>query len=652
MKKNKSLVKLIISLLFLVTLLTVSVLLFINRNSIKNLNLKSITNSTGPETHSLKPISSNQWYSSVYNDFPTQPLFAYPLAYKISENGLTFSYPRVNKTPKTVFASYIDDFSVGTENKMQKPKITAIGDWNINLEMTDSKKNSLDFALTQGLPYTIIESSAEKFTVKFNDIPELIQQENANSLIFKVQGNMYGISSTTPITTPITNRQLFLNNTRYILISLLNQPEDILLYQDLVKNQIITTTAIPEISGSTLNVKYTTYTQGNKAAIGLLPHQYNQLSKPLEPLIEYPTLRGILKVYNQSDFETTIDLLTPADEFTKLNTTNSALIAQLKKDVDDYIKKGPPDSKNYFLGTWLGKGTTLYQLADTLEEEDLENELFGYIYPILEESMSEFYYNEKTTSVIAKRPEFGNEKNNDHLFHYGYYIRAAAILAKNNPTILAELKKPIDQLVDDIATTTRQSPKYPYLRNFSIYESHSWADGFARAADGNNQESSSEAINGWYSIYLWGKITNNTTLSDYGLYLYNSEIQGAKYYWFGYNDMYTPPYEHEIASIVWGGKVDFATWFSDEANMKYGIQLLPITPASAYLGTFLDFPKYEKDFLKSGGSISESWGDLFLIWKSFYNPEAAYNQLNTATKPEDNVPKSLLMYMLLKNKEQ
>lgn len=652
MKKDKSLVKLIISLLFVITLLIVSALIFINRNSIKNLNLKSVNNPAGPETHSLKPIASNQWYSSIYNDFPTQPLFAYPLAYKVTKDGLTFSYPRINKTPKTVFASYIDDFSVGIENKLQKPKISAIGDWNINLEMTDSQKNTLNFSLTQGLPYTILESSSGKFTIKFNDVPELIQQEDPNSLIFKVHGNMYGISSTTPITQAITDRQLSLSDTKYILVSLLNQPTDIQIYKHLVKNQIITTTAVPEITGPTLNVKYTTYTQGNKAVIGLLPHQHSHLSKPLEPLIEYPTLRGVLKVYDQSEFETTIDLITPADEFTQLDTTNVALIAQLKKDVDAYIKKGPPDSKNYFLGTWLGKGTTLYQLADTFEEEDLKNELFGYIYPILEESMTEFNYNDKTTSVIAKRPEFGNEKNNDHHFHYSYYIRTAAVFAKDNPEILDEIKKPIDQLVDDIATHTRDSSKYPYLRNFSIYESHSWADGFAGAADGNNQESSSEAVNAWYSVYLWSQVTNNKNLSDYGLYLYNSEILGTKYYWFGYNGVYTLPYEHEIASIVWGGKVDFATWFSDETNMKYGIQLLPITPASYYLGTINDFDKYEKDFLSSGGSISKSWGDLFLIWKSFYKPDAAYNEMNQATKPEDNVPKSLLMYMLLKNKEK
>lgn len=84
------------------------------------------------------------------------------------------------------------------------------------------------------------------------------------------------------------------------------------------------------------------------------------------------------------------------------------------------------------------------------------------------------------------------------------------------------------EMIGDIANANRDGSsynrnsetKYPFLRNFDIYEGHSWASGVANyefdengemvdkkggLSGGNNQESSSESVNAWSSLILWGE---------------------------------------------------------------------------------------------------------------------------------------------------
>ena len=71
------------------------------------------------------------------------------------------------------------------------------------------------------------------------------------------------------------------------------------------------------------------------------------------------------------------------------------------------------------------------------------------------------------------------------------------------------------------------------MRNYDFYESHSWANGMGGQDDrGIDQESSSEAMNTWSAVYLWGLITQNKEIENLGIYLYSNEYQAIKYYYF------------------------------------------------------------------------------------------------------------------------
>jgi len=84
---------------------------------------------------------------------------------------------------------------------------------------------------------------------------------------------------------------------------------------------------------------------------------------------------------------------------------------------------------------------------------------------------------------------------------------------------------------------------------------------------------------------LWGEATGNKTIRDLGIYLYTTEVEAVCNYWFDlYKDIFSPSYGHNYASMVWGGKYCHEIWWDGTNSEKHGINFLPITAASLYLG--------------------------------------------------------------------
>ncbi|HZE87503.1 MAG TPA: glycosyl hydrolase [Methylomirabilota bacterium] len=617
------------------------------------------TDNALPSSHSLTPVISNQWYTSLIENFPSYPLYAMPLAFRTSSKGIGFSYPHINSTKNTIFAPYNEDFTVGYVTPFTKtPHLTSVGDWTINADLTTDDKKTLSFSLGHGLPFSVIKTTDDIVLSYTNAFQVSIDQKQIRSSSFATDafmittnGNNYIYVFPKVLTIHQDKNKITIPNPERIFVGLLDKKANYSLFKENSTVEILDSQASAQITADQLTVLYKLTTATGTPLITLYPHQYNLSLSKKDILGTYETIRGQLKLIKTDNFPLSFPLTIPSGSFAKLDNDYPDLTKQIQTDIQDIIKDKPPASEDYYLGTWFGKVSNLLLLADAYNLDRDKQQLLNYVEPIFLESLKHFSYDKEKTSLIADKPEFGNEDLNDHHFHYGYYIRTGAVLASFDLTLLPKIQDKVGQMVDDIATTERSSSEYPYLRNFDIYEGHSWADGIGDTADGNNQESSSEAINAWYGTYLWGKLTNDGDLQKNALYLYNMEMQSAEYYWFDKNNMYDAPYTHAIASIIWGGKVDFATWFSKDTNMIYGIQLLPITPASLYLGTLPTFSHYATDYHANGGNETKDWGDLFTIWESFYNPTTALQLKEKINKPEGNTPKSLMLYMLYLNKE-
>ncbi|MDB5177633.1 MAG: Endo,3(4)-beta-glucanase, partial [Candidatus Saccharibacteria bacterium] len=197
-----------------------------------------------------------------------------------------------------------------------------------------------------------------------------------------------------------------------------------------------------------------------------------------------------------------------------------------------------------------------------------------------------FYYDTKMHGMVGNEASFGADKEfNDHYFHYGYFIYAASILAKYDHEFVKEHGAGINILVADIANY-KTGEALPLRRNFDAYAGHGWASGISPFGDGNNQESSSEAMNAWTGVTLWAQQTDNKTLETEGQWMLSNEAMTAKKYWLQSNSEnvdYLRAYTAPLVSLNWGGKRGYQTFFSNEPNAKLGIQLIPLSPSLAML---------------------------------------------------------------------
>ena len=87
-------------------------------------------------------------------------------------------------------------------------------------------------------------------------------------------------------------------------------------------------------------------------------------------------------------------------------------------------------------------------------------------------------------------------------------------------------------LARDIANPSlRADPYFPLTRHRDWFAGHSWASGIANGAAGRDQESVSEAVNGYHGVLLYATATGNTALKNYARLLVATEQQAAQVYW-------------------------------------------------------------------------------------------------------------------------
>jgi hypothetical protein len=140
-------------------------------------------------------------------------------------------------------------------------------------------------------------------------------------------------------------------------------------------------------------------------------------------------------------------------------------------------------------------------------------------------------YNPTFKTTYGFPAGFGSVQNlNDHHFHFGYFLRAAAAIGRYDRAWLEGYEQFFDELRKDVANYDRADTNYPFLRNFSPFYGHHWADGTSQ--NGANQESTSEAINFSAGLIELGLLLGHNEWRDMGIYMYEQEILAAEQYWF------------------------------------------------------------------------------------------------------------------------
>lgn len=142
----------------------------------------------------------------------------------------------------------------------------------------------------------------------------------------------------------------------------------------------------------------------------------------------------------------------------------------------------------------------------------------------------------------------------------------------------------------DIINPSSKDPYFPIVRCRDWFAGHSWASGIANGAGSRDQESSGEAINGYYGALLWASVALSQDYVNYAKLLLATEQQAAQVYWHLYpeqspTERENPYPEQDMRELVSMGNVmDWQSgawlfWGSQRVQVA-AIQILPLIPAN------------------------------------------------------------------------
>jgi endoglucanase Acf2 len=631
------------------------------------------------------PMPTNDWWSSLAWKSFGDALYPHPLALKAEPGGLRVAYPGANITANKsgIFGAMPgkpDDFTIGHSAVAQFPeaRVDGYSDWFVDLLFADGDKR-LRTSFGHGSSFVYVTIEGGDVTLDFGKAAPKVWAGTAKDDVLAISmGNRhYGIFAPTGSTwseLAAPKWRCSANGKSYLSVATLpdNKPLTLITYQQYGYNQITDTQVrwrrydgAPLFANTTFEftINILEGVEGNTRC-ALYPHQDHSMHS-FGRLGYNQSVRGPMGLWAS-------DGLIIHMEFPGILPSVPPSASADKPKLADFLaedlrNKGRVVADTYALGKQLGKWATLLPIAEQLGDEAAATELTRRIKASLENFFTAtdasgalktakdgvFYYDKNWGTLIGYPASFGSDDQiNDHHFHYGYFIRAAAEIARRDPGWAKDWGAMVNLLVRDIATADRQDPMFPFLRNFDPYAGHSWASGHAKFADGNNNESSSEAVNAWYALILWAEATGDAALRDLGVWLYSTEIAAIEDYWFNvHGDLWPKEYPASVVTMIWGGKGANATWFGNNPEAVHGINWLPFTPASLYLGRYPEYcaknyaalvAENKADDEKKGrkgadGRQWDQWADLIWMYRAFSDPQDALAQFEARPagfKPE------------------
>jgi len=582
--------------------------------------------------HGLAP-PTNRWFSGlVFGDRPL-PVFPLPLSFGLTETGFTFGLPNVTTTPDTITGGNTPDITI--DAGARTTEITSYDDASVTIaHKTESGSTVGSTVIAEGSPLVSF-SAAKQVTLKLG---QKFSQAEKDVYSAKVGKTTYGLLTTGSLSKDGTGLSLADGATA----AWFPVPSDGTLSAVAAHAVPVTAVKLHYASGgstASTTLDYTT-ARADDTLIATLPHQQKSMSSPACALGSYPSIYGTMKLCAEKTLSWTSPTVKASDTL-DLGSLDAAQKKELTISLaQDVVQTAALPADTYFGGKALYRLANILMLADQLGDTaaaktvgaKLSEALRQWTDPTRCKSNAErcFVYDPKTKGIVGLTASFGSDQFNDHNFHYGYFLYAASVAAAHDSKLRTEITPVMDLLAADLASSG-DSKYFPDRRGFDAYAGHSWASGYSPFADGNNLESSSEAVNAWNGLALWGAVSDNSELKSEASWMLASEAASARSYWtdFDTSDPIYADYTHSVVALNWGGKRDYSTWFSAEANAKLGIQLIPMSPASGYLAG--DPKRIAKSVQEAtSGGYDKQFGDYLLMYSALGGPDAAKSALSTA----------------------
>ncbi|MBC8081864.1 MAG: discoidin domain-containing protein, partial [Hymenobacter sp.] len=387
---------------------------------------------------------------------------------------------------------------------------------------------------------------------------------------------------------------------------------------------------------------------GGPTLQGFLPHLYQNAAHSLAfSGYDYVSPRGTLKTVAGTSFPFAYDFQGVIPSYTAplrvAADANPYDAAALNRLVATYAQNPSNREDTYFGGKDVVLQAKYALLAKELNHPAAaalkarsRATLVNWLTYQTGESSRYFARYDRWKALIGFSPSFGSEEFVDNHFHYGYYTLACAIYSMVDPDFLLESQYGgmARLIAKQYANWDRTDLSQPWMRTFDPWVGHSYAGGTS-SGNGNNQESSSEAMQSWIGLFLLGDALNDPGMRAAGAFGYTSEAAASLEYWFDWKQRNFPPAfaaRRRMGAIVSNQGLGHVTYFGAQEKYVHGIVYLPVNPGLSYLARDTAWARREyNDLLRESreaqGYASEldfgedDWSHVALGFKYMSDPK-------------------------------
>jgi endoglucanase Acf2 len=594
---------------------------------------------------------TNEWWSSLlwaYDGDPySRPMFPHPLAVQAAADGLGVGYPADPQIVGRAYRfPYVEDLRISSTG-LHAPdaRVRSSSDWAVTAVWAGGARQ-LEATFGHGLPFIYARTGGGDARIQLGDGGQISSSHGEVALV-TIHGHDYGLFAPSGAAWRSDGHAVVSELAGKGFFSVAVLPDDKPETLDLFRRHAYAFVTGTRVSWhydpreakvtSHFEIKTTLIEPGGDRVdlplVALYPHQWKASHAPVSKTA-YATARGAMRLLAAKSFDVERPFHGLLPVLPAVGEGRAQLEGYLHDEAGekDLFPAGLDGKKDiYWTAKSLGRVSTLAWIAHGLGDAKTVSRLVAALTRELDDWFDgappeRFYYDAKWRTLIGFPAGYHSDTQlNDHHFHYGYFIWAVATVAALDPAGGARKRwAPLVQmLIKDVANTDDADDRFPRLRYFDPYAGHSWASGPAMFDDGNNEESSSEDANFAAAVLLWGTVTGDATTRDLGVYLYETLASAVEQYWLDVDhDVFPAGYGHPVAGIVWGDGAAYKTWWDPNPIYVHGINMLPFTGASLYLGRRPDSIRAGEASLvaESQGPVRQ-WRDI--LWMDFALDDAA-----------------------------
>ena len=617
------------------------------------------------------PLTTNRWWQNLTLGSTEQTINALPYLIRATSAGLQGCTPIKTFAPTFIFTAFNADVTLGAQETLGASTVSDFDDLSVTVQWRDGAR-SMTAPIVQGMPY--LTTSYEDYTPRMETVHAILSVNGSGAGIGSVHtgtrfevfmntNQTWVLYASSPLTLTLDSISSLTASEPYsgtLRAAALEPGTGSLL--DAHAGRIPTGGAVSATaSGDRAQLFFDWESMGTGPLLMMtLPHHRETLSSPSVPAVSFTkdTIRGPMVGVVGDSWLMTEDLTTITWDSPR--PIDPAREPEVRAALAGDIGQAVWAQDTYFGGKQLAKLGRLALMADQLGETSLaatyRSNLAAAMQPWLDGTNPQSLAYDQTyggivdsTAVTNPGAGFGQGYYNDHHFHYGYFIYAAAALARGDSAWAATNRSAITHLVRDIANPTSADPLYTKMRAMDWFSGHSWAAGLFEFGDSRNQESTSEAVNAWYGVYLWGLVQGNERLRDLGRLMLALEIRAAKRYWQvpASNTLYPPPFaDNKVVGVLWGLKVEYATFFGNNPEFIHGIQMLPFTPISEELLPAQWVSEGYPVFSSNLAGAAEGWKGFIYLAHSIFDKDAAWAEASTLTGYDDGNTRTNTLYFI------